>query len=117
MRVGCVSVGIRMIRNFDGKIESCGRIRGHLAIPHFDAHVHSCTIVRQSDWNQGEVACTQQDWAEARRCTDEQIDFIDEQDLPVETSGEFELVKLGSLDKTDIDCAKVRAALPALPRP
>jgi hypothetical protein len=69
-----------------------------------------------SDWETGSVACSEQDWAEARRCTDEQVDFIDEQELPRETSGEFELVKLGSLDSTDIDCAKVRAALPALPR-
>jgi hypothetical protein len=114
-RVGCVSVGIRMVRAFDGKIESCTRLKGRVDITRFDARVKSCTLVRKADWDEGEVACDAKEWAEAPRCNEEQTQFIDEQDLPFETGGEFELVKLGSLED-DIDCAKVRKALPALPR-
>jgi len=69
-----------------------------------------------SDWDTGEVSCSVQDWEESRRCTAEQVQFIDEQDLPRQTGGELELVKLAESDATDVDCAKVRAALPALPR-
>lgn len=116
-RVGCISVGLRMIRNYDGKFESCGRIRGDLNITRFDARVEGCTVVRMSEWDEGEILCDARAWEEANRCTQEQLEFIDEQELPVETGGEFELVKLGELDDTDIDCAKVREALPALPRP
>lgn len=114
-RVGCVSVGLRMVRAFDGKFESCSRLKGRVDITRFDARVKSCTLVRKSEWDVGEVACDAKGWQEAPRCNEEQTQFIDEQDLPVETGGEFELVKLGGLED-DIDCAKVRKALPALRR-
>jgi hypothetical protein len=114
-RVGCVSVGLRMIRSFDGKFESCSRLRGSVEITRFDARVEGCTIVRMNEWNVGEVSCDQRGWRDAPRCDAEQTQFIDEQDLPRETGGEFELVKLGGLED-DIDCATVRKALPPLPR-
>ena len=115
-RVGCVSVGIRAIQSLRGRFESCRRISGHLDIERFDARVEGCTVIRMSDWDTHDVSCSAQDWSEARRCTADQVQFIDEQDLPRQTAGELELVKLGEGDATDVDCAKVRAALPALPR-
>lgn len=115
-RVGCVSVGIRAVQALRGKFESCRRMTGHLDISSFEARVQGCTVIRMSDWDTGEVSCNKQDWDEARRCTADQVQFIDEQDLPRQTAGELELVKLGELTATDLDCAKVRAALPALPR-
>ena len=114
-RVGCVSVGLRMVRSFDGKFESCSRLRGDVEISRFDARVEGCTVVRMSEWNSGDVSCDERGWRDAPRCDLEQTQFIDEQDLPRETGGEFELVKLGGLDD-DIDCARVRKALPPLPR-
>jgi hypothetical protein len=114
-RVGCVSVGLRMVRAFDGKFESCSRLRGDVEISRFDARVEGCTIVRMNEWDTGEVTCDRRGWEEAPRCDATQTQFIDEQDLPRETGGEFELVKLGGLDD-EIDCATVRKALPPLPR-
>jgi hypothetical protein len=115
-RVGCVSVGLRMARSFDGKFDSCSRLRGNVEISRFDARVRSCTVVRMSEWETGDVSCDERAWQEAVRCNTEQTQFIDEQDLPRETGGEFEMIKLGTLEDTDIDCATVRKALPALPR-
>jgi hypothetical protein len=116
-RVGCVSTGIRAIRSFKGGIESCGRITGTMDIERFDIRVQGCTVVRMSDWDSGSVSCDQQDWEDARACSVDQLKFIDDQDLPYETGGKFEFVKLAGLDATGVDCAKVRAALPALTRP
>jgi hypothetical protein len=73
--------------------------------------------MRMSDWEASDVSCNATDWEDARRCTPEQVQFIDEQEQPKQVGGQFELVKLGELDATDVDCVKVRAALPALPRP
>ena len=115
-RVGCISVGVRSVQALKGRFDSCRRISGHLDIERFDVRVQGCTVIRMSDWDTSDVSCSVQDWEESRRCTAEQVQFIDEQDLPRQTGGELELVKLGEADATDIDCAKVRAALPALPR-
>jgi hypothetical protein len=116
-RVGCVSTAVRTIRSLEGRIESCGRLTGRMNVDTFEARVQGCTVMRMSDWETGEVSCNKQDWQDARRCTAEQVQFIDEQEQPRQVGGQFELVKLGDLAATDIDCAKVRAALPALPRP
>lgn len=114
-RVGCISTGIRMVRTFKGRIDSCTRMTGRMEIERFDSRVQGCTLISMSDWEQKEVSCTEGDWRAERNCTQDQLQFIDEQDLPVETGGQFELVKLGDMN-AKIDCAKVRAALPALPR-
>jgi hypothetical protein len=114
-RVGCISVGLRMIRSLDGKFDSCSRIRGKVDIKRFDARVEGCTVVRMDDWEQGSVACDERGWRDARKCNAEQLQFIDEQDLPRETGGDFEMIKLGGLDDA-IDCAAVRKALPPVKR-
>lgn len=115
-RVGCVSSGIRAIRSFKGTIDTCGQLSGQLNIEKFEARVQGCTVVDMSMWDKGTVTCTAQDWATAQRCTADQVQFVDEQALPYQTGGPFEMLKLAGLDATDVDCAKVRAALPALPQ-
>lgn len=115
-RVGCISTGIRSIRTFDGRIDACDRMSGRMVIDRFDVRVQGCTVIRMSEWDTGAVSCDTAAWEDARRCNDEEVEFIDQQDLPYQTGGKFEFVKLGGLD-TDFDCAKVRAALPALTKP
>jgi hypothetical protein len=115
-RVGCVSTAIRSIGYLDGKIESCGRMTGKMITEKTEGRVHSCTVLRTMDWDSVDVTCSAKDWANARHCTPDQVKFLDEQDQTTDVSATFELVKLGGLDATNIDCAAVRSNLPALSR-
>jgi hypothetical protein len=116
-RVGCISTAVRSIGHLEGRIESCGRLTGKVISESTEGRVHSCTVLRMADWDSYDVTCTDKDWKAARRCTDEQVKFLDDQDQTATAEATFELVKLGEVDATDIDCAAVRKALPAIPRP
>jgi hypothetical protein len=115
-RVGCISTALRSIGHLEGTIESCGRLTGKVFSEKTEGRVHSCTVLRMSDWDTLDVTCTAKDWSDARRCSDDQIAFLDGQSQDTVASANFELVKLGELDATDMDCAAVRQALPAIPR-
>lgn len=112
-RVGCVSAGVRAIRVLTGKIDTCAHISGDAMTERFEGRIYACTVANMADWDTKAISCSAQDWAAAQRCSPEEVQFIDTQPLPAQTGGPFELMKLGGLEATDIDCAKVRAALPA----
>ena len=115
-RAGCVSTAIRSIGYLEGRIESCGRLTGNLITEKTEGRVHSCSVLRDDAWDTVDVTCNASDWDAARRCTDVQKEFLDGQDQASSVSATFELVKLGPLDATDINCAAVRADLPAISR-
>jgi hypothetical protein len=115
-RVGCMSGGIRAIRVLNGKIDTCAQISGNLMIERFEGRIQACTVVNMADWDTKQITCSAQDWLAAERCSADDVQFIDLQSQATQTGGPFELMKLGGLDATEIDCAKVRAALPAPPR-
>jgi hypothetical protein len=112
-RTGCVSTALRAIGHFEGNIVSCSRITGRVINDKTEGRVEGCAVLRQNDWDTLDVTCKRSDWNDARHCNDEQIEFLDDQDQTSETQADFESVKLGEADATDIDCAAVRKALPA----
>lgn len=113
-RTGCVSTAARAIGHLEGSISSCERMVGKVVNDKTEGRVHGCTLLRMSDWNTLDVTCRRQDWDAARHCNDDQIEFLDDQDQSSHASADFEAVKLGGLDRTDIDCNTVREKLPAL---
>jgi hypothetical protein len=115
-RVGCVSASLRSIVHRQGRIESCGRLTGTLITEKTEGRVHSCIVLRKTDWDTVDFTCNTKDWTAARRCTADQVKFLDDQDQTTMVTASFELVKLGGLDSKNIDCAAVRSSLPALPR-
>ena len=115
-RIGCVSTALRAIGYLQGRIDSCSRLSGKVISEKTEGRVHSCMVLRAADWDSYDVTCSAKDWNNARRCTQDQVKFLDEQDQTTQAGADFELVKLGDVDATDIDCAAVRSALPALPR-
>jgi hypothetical protein len=115
-RTGCVSVAVRTIGSLQGRIDTCGRITGRVITEKIEARIHSCTLLRKEDWDTTDVTCSAKDWSNARRCNEENVQFLDDQDQTTESQGQFELVKLDDVDATGIDCATVRDRLPALPR-
>jgi hypothetical protein len=116
-RAGCVSTALRTINHLTGRIESCSRITGQLINDKTEGRVHSCSVLRASDWDGTDVTCKPSDWDDARRCSPDQISFLDDQDQESMASADFEMVKLGDANATNIDCAAVRNALPALMDP
>jgi hypothetical protein len=116
-RSGCVSTAIRTINRLDGRIESCGRLTGKLINEKTEGRVHSCSVVRQSDWDTLDVTCQTSDWSAARLCNDSQIAFLDGQDQSSVAMADFEFVKLADLNASNIDCAAVRGMLPATEGP
>lgn len=115
-RGSCVSVALRNINHLEGRIEGCGRIIGRTITHKIEARIHSCAQLRKDEWDTAEISCTPEFWSTARRCTADQVQFLEEQDQTTESSGTFELVKLSALDAESIDCESVRKRLPALPR-
>lgn len=113
-RAGCVSTAVRAIGHLEGTLTSCSRIVGKVINDKTEGRVHSCTQLRMADWDTLDITCRKADWQEARKCTDVQIEFLDDQDQTSNATADFESVKLGELSATDIDCAAVRSALPAL---
>ena len=113
-RAGCVSTALRAIGHIEGSITSCTRLVGKVINDKTEGRVHSCSVLRMSDWSQLDVTCRRADWEEARACSDAQIEFLDEQDQTSRASADFEAVKLGPVDAANIDCNTVREALPAL---
>jgi hypothetical protein len=116
-RTGCVSVAVRNINSLQGRIESCGRITGRVVTDKIEARIHSCTLLRKDEWDTTDITCSAKDWSAARRCNEEHVQFLDEQDQTTESAGQFELVKIAEEGANGIDCATVRERLPALPRP
>jgi Calcium-binding EGF domain/EGF domain len=116
-RTGCVSTALRSVNHLLGRIESCGRLTGKVVNDKTEGRVHSCSVLRASDWDGTDVTCSSADWSNARRCTDDEIKFLDDQDQTTQASADFELVKLGDSTATNIDCAAVRKALPAFMDP
>lgn len=117
-RTACVSVASRVVTHLDVTIQACGRLTGSVFNDLTEGRVHSCIQVAESKWNV-EQRCTAADWAnddDNVPCSAEQVQFLDEQDQSQESEATFELVKLGGLDATDIDCAAVREKLPAIVR-
>jgi hypothetical protein len=113
-RAGCVSTAVRAIGHLEGSIDSCTRLVGTVINDKTEGRVHSCTVLRMTDWDTLDVTCRRADWSEARLCTDDEIQFLDNQDQSSHAEATFESVKLGDNSATDIDCASVRMALPAL---
>jgi hypothetical protein len=112
-RAGCVSTAVRAIGHMEGSISSCSRLVGKVINDKTEGRVHSCTVLRMNDWETLDVTCRKADWQEARKCTQAQIEFLDDQDQSSRATADFESVKLASLDATPITCANVREALPA----
>jgi hypothetical protein len=115
-RVGCVSTAIRSIGYRQGRIETCGRLTGKLITEKTEGRVHSCSQLRDTDWNTVDVTCNTKDWTNARHCSPDQVQFLDEQDQRTKVTATFEIVKLAGLDATNINCSVVRDSLPAVPR-
>jgi hypothetical protein len=116
-RSGCVSTAVRTINRLDGRIETCGRLTGKIVNEKTEGRVHSCSVVRQSDWDTLDVSCQTSDWNAARLCDDDQIAFLDGQDQTSMAMADFELIKLADLNASNIDCAAVRSMLPATEGP
>ena len=114
-RLGCASVALRTIGSMKVNIDSCDLMTGSLQETHAEGRVHSCTVLRMDDWDKTEVSCTRKDWSDARRCSREEVQFLDEQDQTNMISATFEMQKLSGLD-VEKDCAAVRAKLPAIVR-
>jgi hypothetical protein len=115
-RVGCVSVALRSVAHLDGRVEACGRLTGKVISEKNEGRVHSCSVLRMADWDTVDVTCTAKDWANARRCTPDEIKFLDDQDQTSQGSATFEMVKIADANATGIDCDAVRKALPAIVR-
>jgi hypothetical protein len=115
-RAGCVSTAIRSTTSRQMRIESCGRMTGKLFTEKTEGRVHSCGVMRMSEWDTVDITCTTKDWNAVRHCTEDQVQFLDEQDQETMVEATFELEKLGGLDAKDIDCAAVRKKWPAIKR-
>ncbi|MET0389324.1 MAG: EGF domain-containing protein [Polyangiales bacterium] len=114
-RTGCVSTAVRAVGHIEASIVSCNRLLGRSINDKTEGRVHSCAVLRQSDWEETDVTCERSKWNEARQCSPEQIAFLDDQDQTLMVDADFEAVKLGDLEATDIDCTTVREAMPAAP--
>lgn len=115
-RLGCASVALRSTGSSRMNIDSCDSLSGNLLDTLVVGRVHSCTVLRMTDWESTDVTCTRDDWSAARRCTKEEVEFLDEQDQSNMVSATFEMQKLGGLDGPDQDCPAARAKLPAIVR-
>jgi hypothetical protein len=115
-RLGCASVALRTIGSSRVNIDSCDTLTGQLLETSAEGRVHSCTVLRMADWDATDVTCTSDDWKAARRCTKDEVQFLDEQDQSNMVSATFEMQKLSGLDGPDQDCPAVRAKLPAIVR-
>jgi hypothetical protein len=115
-RLGCASVALRTTGSNRINIDSCDVLSGNTLETSAEGRVHSCTVLRMEDWEKTDVTCTSQNWRDARRCTKEEVQFLDEQDQKNTVTATFEIQKLGGLDGPDQECPAVRAKLPARPR-
>jgi Calcium-binding EGF domain/EGF domain len=116
-RMGCVSVALRGMGRFQVEIDTCTRLTGLLLEGRTEGRVHSCTQLRESDWDSLDVTCSADDWATAPRlCGDEEVEFLDTQDQTNSSSATFEMVKLAPVDAEGLDCDDVRMKLPAIER-
>jgi hypothetical protein len=115
-RAGCVSGGGRVITHLEGEVESCERLVGEVINEESEARIYSCTLAPEGDWDTENVNCGASDWSSATRCNADQVDFLDKQKQDNISSASFELVKIGELGDTGINCLKVREALPAISR-
>lgn len=113
-RMGCASVALRTIGANRVNIDSCDVLSGNTLETSVEGRVHSCTVLRMQDWDATDITCTRDDWKDARRCSKEEVQFLDDQDQDNDVSATFVMQKLGGLEGPDQDCAAVRAKLPAI---
>ena len=107
----------RVITHLEVEVEDCTSMKGKVINESTEGRVHSCTIQPKADWDK-DTTCTAADWADAsENCSAEDLVRLDDdQNQSQNSDATFELVRIGSLDD-DVDCADVRAALPAIVRP
>jgi hypothetical protein len=115
-RMGCASLALRIRSRFRIEIDTCSRFTGLLLDGRTEGRVRNCTLLRESDWDTVDVTCTADDWAQARLCGEEEVEFLDTQDQTNMSSGTFELQKLAPIEAEDVDCEDVRMRLPAIKR-
>jgi hypothetical protein len=121
-RAGCVSVATRFINKLDADVETCTKITGDVVNVMSEGRVHSCLLVPMPAVNTWatSVTCNPSDWpvspSDARYCTSDNLQVLDDQDQSQRSQATFELVKIGGLGDTPPDCAAVRRALPAITR-
>jgi hypothetical protein len=115
-RLGCASVALRTRGSMRLNIDSCDRMSGMLLDTQVEGRVHSCTVLREMDWDATDITCTRDDWKTQRGCMTDEKQFLDEQDQMNTSSATLDIQKLGPLDGPDQDCAAVRAKLPAIVR-
>ena len=115
-RAACVSVATRIITHLEVEVDTCTELSGNVINESTEGRVHSCLIQPSDEWDQ-DATCSSDDWDTGERCTDEDLVRLDDDQNQEQTSNAtFRMVKIGSLDD-DVDCADVRAELPAVERP
>lgn len=115
-RMGCASVALRGMGRFRVDIDTCTRLTGLLLDGRTEGRVHSCAVLRESDWDTLDVTCSADDWSVARQCSDEEVEFLDTQDQTNSSTATFEMLKLGTLEADGFECDDVRKKLPAIER-
>ena len=70
----------------------------------------------KTGWDTFDATCDQAGWEAATKCSDDQANFLDGQDQQQSTVATYELVKIGSLTDSGMNCQKVRETLPAITR-
>jgi hypothetical protein len=114
-RLGCVSVAVRAVGSLRVDVDTCSRLTGVLLENKTEGRVHSCSVLRMADWEVNDITCRARDWSDARRCTKDEVEFLDGQDQGNMASATFEMQKIAPLD-AEADCAAVRSKLPAIVR-
>jgi hypothetical protein len=118
-RAGCVSGAGRVITHLEGEVKSCSELVGQVINEKSEGRVRSCTLVPPppaTDWNTKDVTCTEADWKAGTACSSSQVDVLDDQSQDQVSEASFELIKIGNLDDTGMDCQKVRTTLPVIQR-
>jgi hypothetical protein len=112
-RASCVSVATRVITKMDADVKDCGKITGDVINLKTEGRVHSCITVAKADWGK-DMTCRKADW-DAAKASSNSCDStpFDGQDQSQNSKASFDLVKIGELADS-VDCAAVRAALPAI---
>src|SRR5262249_40934577 len=90
-RLGCASIAIRTTGSTRVNIDSCDVLTGNTLETHAEGRVRSCTVLREANWESTDITCTSQDWKDARRCTPEEVEFLDSQDQNNMVSATFEM--------------------------
>lgn len=112
-RAGCVSIGTRVLTRTHATLDSCREMSGRVENLSTDVRIQGCTVLGSADWDTEEVKCDANTWRKARKCTAEQIAFLDGQEQNQTASATFDLIKISSLSDPEPTCQTAREALPA----